>query len=113
LFNPVNAGFTTSTAAYGTIMIMSAWLVDIVLFFRLIAVYPYRRGQAKRFLRIIAFPVVVKIVRLVAVAMISQESIHAAFQASATEATATSSTSARGWSNWPKVEWSLQIVDNG
>jgi hypothetical protein len=92
-----------------TVNILSPWLVDIALFVRLIVVYPYNRSNPSRFFMVIAFPVVVKIVRLVAVALLAHSVLSAVH---GNQASATVAVSEIGWSSWATVEWVLQTVDN-
>jgi hypothetical protein len=83
--------------------------VDLVLLFRLHAVYPYRTTKKALFWSIFAFPVAIKIVRLVASVLFA---VHFSSQVTTTgSAVVAAQNTVR--SIYTKVEWTAQIADNG
>jgi hypothetical protein len=109
LFDPVSA-LATGSAGYQYALSLSPWVVDIVLFARLVAVYPYRSWARLRFVSIIAFPVVVKGIRLACVIVQELEFVHTS---NGLQTSAAAAASRQGWSNWATAEWTLQLADNG
>jgi hypothetical protein len=82
------------------------WIIDLLLLLRLAAVYPLRTHSRLTVAGVFAFPVAIKIARIVPAAL----ALKTIYEASSRGMIAVVNVS--GTSPWPKVEWFLQIFDN-
>lgn len=85
------------------------WIVDNVLLIRLLAVFPFQRTPLVTFIAIFAFPIAVKSVRL---AVVLKAAVHWATVLLHSGDPIAASLAADS-SFEVKVEWALQIFDNG
>jgi hypothetical protein len=90
---------------------ITPWLVDLVLFLRVLKVYPLERGRRMTYAAIITFPVAVKVARAVTGAIYISHFVPEARHASLSMFGAPS---VIGWakSPLPKIGWILQLADN-
>jgi hypothetical protein len=112
LFNPASSLITRGDLGNEIALSLSAWIVDLVLFIRLIVVYPYRSSTRLRFASIIAFPIAIKAARLACV-IVQDNQLHLAQTVDGSEPDTTAFVSQQGWSSLATAEWILQPLDNG
>jgi hypothetical protein len=65
LFNPLNGLGRSTYIPFSLVQSLSTWIVDLVLLLRVLVVFPVRTTRARIFLSIFAFPLAVKVTRLV------------------------------------------------
>lgn len=85
------------------------WIVDLVLLFRLHAVYPYKTTSKPVFWSIFTFPVAIKIVRFVTMVLFAVEFQRQTVAVGSAVAAAQKTVR----SVYTKIEWVSQIADNG
>jgi hypothetical protein len=108
LTNPFDSDRLATTPlerAYYFFTAFMPWIIDFLLFLRLIAVYPLRMHSRLTIAGVFVFPVAIKVARIVPASLSLKEMYSA---------------SAHGFqpvlnipwtSPWPRVEWFLQIFD--
>jgi preprotein translocase subunit SecE len=89
--------------------IMSAlpWLVDLTLLFRLVAIYPPRTQALSTTIAVFAFPVAVKLARLVLISLFIKEYAYSIHLNIVQDAVVVSAKIPYG-----RAEWFLQFFDN-
>jgi hypothetical protein len=95
--------------AFACLFTTTPWIIDLVLVLRLAAVYPPKITTRLTTVAIFAFPVVIKIVRLVMIIL-----YNVSFWGDINKASLLNSLSIPAHAfPYSKAEWILQIFDNG
>jgi hypothetical protein len=68
LLDPLKQVPVSTFIAFPVLLTVSTWIVDLVLLLRLYAVFPYRSTSTPKFIAIFAFPLLIKISRIVVIA---------------------------------------------
>jgi hypothetical protein len=110
VINPLGKKASSDNIPFITAVILAPWLIDWVLFARIITVYPARSTPRSMRLAIIAFPLAVKAARLAVAILFTYE-----WNNNYEKQTDYTQVETISWAHWPlpKAELSLQLVDNG
>lgn len=108
LTDPFNIkDFTQKVFGFGVIFVFTPWIIDLALLLRLAAVYPPNKQQKLATVSIFAFPVLVKIARLVMIILYTRIFWND-LSGNGISSTLVSAVTAP----YTKAEWFLQIFDN-
>jgi hypothetical protein len=108
MLSPLVPVSTNTTIAYTIINALGPILVEFILFTRLLAIIPYRMTPHAEFFRLLSFPVLVKIARIVNISVyLNKWSNAATGPTPAISGIILFATVAN-----VKVEWFLQLFDN-
>jgi hypothetical protein len=110
ILDPFSATISQSSDTFIALAMLTPWLIDWILFTRIISVFPARSTPLGKFLRIISFPICIKIARLgVLIAFIIEWDRDFQGQMAKDQLYKVS------WKNLPlpKTEMALSLFDNG
>lgn len=100
-------GLTEKVFAFGVIFVFTPWIIDLALLLRLTAVYPPSMQNKLATISVFAFPVLVKVARLVMIILYTRIFWND-LSGNGISSTLISAVNAP----YTKAEWFLQIFDN-